>query len=142
MSLLNNLLNQAAFVNQKGGTHGAHIRFAVIFLFLPHAVSLHDGLVGIDEQREGQVVFESELLMGRHAVDAHADDLNITSFQLFLVVAQVAGLGGATRRVVFGIKVKGDFPTSVVMQADGVAILVLGGEVGGGLAGFGKHMKC
>src|SRR5437016_414340 len=72
------------------------------------AVSLGDFAVGISEQREVQVVFANEALMTVRIVEADADHLDIIFLEVAHGVTEAASFGGASRRLIFGIKIEQD----------------------------------
>jgi hypothetical protein len=53
----------AVLIDDEVAAHNAPIGFPIHRLFCPHAVSLGDGVLVVDQQREGQVVLGLELLV-------------------------------------------------------------------------------
>ena len=85
------------------------------------AVSLR----GIREDRERQAVLLRELLVRLDVVDADAEDLRVGVAEGEDVVAELAGLGRAARRLVLGIEVQRDPLAAIVLQLVPFAVLVL-----------------
>ena len=137
--LLNDVGDDAFFVDDEGGAGGAHVSTAVHRLLLPHAVGFVDGLVFVGQQREGQFVLVGKLVVRLHGVAADADHFVTGLLQFRIVVAQVTGLGRAAGSIILGVEVEHYFLALEVGKAHGFAPLVEGGKVGGGIAGTEVH---
>ena len=88
--------------------HDAHVGAAVVRLLLPHAVLLRDLVVGVGQQRKGDVVFRGELRLARFVEDADAEDDRLARLETRQVVAKVAGFLRAAGRIVFGVEIQHD----------------------------------
>ncbi len=94
------------FINNVGGAEGAFGHFAVHLLLAPGFVGLEYGEVGVGDEVEGQLVLGDEPLVRGGGVSAYAQHFVTQGEETLVVVAQVAGLGGAARRAVLGVEVK------------------------------------
>ena len=132
---------------QRHGSVGSHhhgraddtgVDLAVILLLSPHAPGLHDGVVGVRQQREGQVVTVGELGLRGHGVGRDTDDGVAGGLELLHGVAEVAGLLGATRCAGLGIEVDDDALVRAgaqVVKSHGASVLVGQGELRGAVTG-------
>ena len=98
---------EAVGSDEEGGSLGAHVGFSVHALFDPDLVGLDDFLVFVGEEGEGELMFLDEFLVALCGVDADAEDDGL-AFEFGPVVAEGAGLGGATGCVVLGVEVEDD----------------------------------
>ena len=80
-------------------------------------------MVGIGQQFEVQAFLGAELLVRVHAVEAHAQHNRVFLGVLRLVHLKVVGFAGAAWGLIFGIEIKDDPLSTVVLQADGRAVL-------------------
>ena len=112
------------FVDDESSAESTHVLASVHALFTPNTKFLYQLLVSVGNKREGQVVLFDELLVRLFAVDTYTDYFITGLAQFIVVVAQVAGLGGAARCAVFGVEVENDFLSLVVAQADFLAFFV------------------
>jgi len=84
-----------------------HLFFAII------AVSAHHGRVGIGQQHNGQAEGVNEFVMGGQGIFTDAEYRHVEILQFAVQITEGAGLFGASRGVVFGIKVDNDrFPVA------------------------------
>ena len=138
-----NPLDDAFFVDDEGGAERAHVFPSVHAFLAPGPEGFCQPVVGVGDQREGQLVLFDELLVRLGVVDADADDFIARLLQLAVVVAQVAGLGRTARGHVLGVEIEYHFLPLVVAQPD-----FLSGFVGSQVVGSffsGIHMlvrKC
>ena len=124
------LFDDALFVDDEGGTDGAHGLFAIHGLLTPGAHGLEQGVVDISYQGEGQFVLFLELNVRGGRVFTNANDLIASLLQLLMMVAQTTGLSRAATGIVLGIEVKNQFPALEIAQTDLDAILVLTQNLG------------
>ena len=89
-------------------------------------------MVGVGEDRERQAVLLRELLVRLDVVDADAEDRRAGVAEREDVVAELAGLGRAARRLILGIEVQRDPLAAIILQLVPLAVLVLQLEVGRG----------
>src|SRR5579859_6087439 len=75
---------------------------------LPHAILIGDGVVGVGQEREGQVIFGLKLLVGLDGVRADAEDLGPVLVEQATQVTEGACLGGAAWRIVARVEVQDD----------------------------------
>ena len=73
---------------------------------------------------EGQLVLGYEALVACGAVAADAEHLVALGQEAVVVVAQVAGLGGAARRAVLGVEVEHQLLAGIIGQPDDIPVLV------------------
>ncbi len=123
--------DNALLVNDVSGAQRAFGHLAVHLLLAPGLVGLQYGEVGVGDEVEGQLVLGDEPLMRSGGVAAHAQHLVAQGEEPLVVVAQVAGFGGAARRAVFGIKIEHELLAGEVAQFHGVSILVNALEIRG-----------
>src|SRR5690625_4301212 len=105
----------------------------------PHAVLAEDLFLGIGDERKRQAVFLRECLVRLDIVGRDTDHHDAGVLKAAIIVAQAAGLFGATRRVIFGIEVERNLLTAVIRQRNGRTVLRLTGEIRCSSAGFGHH---
>ena len=135
-----NPLESSLFINQEGVSHHPHV-FASHELLQPIAlVEAGDGTgLRIGEQGERELVLVDEFVVGGRSVLADAQNADVVVFQLLPAIAKVAGLLGAAWGVVLGIEVQNNFLPAQGSQAEGIAVLIGKGEVGGGVADLQAH---
>ena len=121
----------AGLVDDVGLAEGAEGDFAVVFLFAPGFVGLQDDGVGVRDEGEGEGVLGDEALVGGLAVAADSDDGVALVEEALIVVAEVAGFGGAAGGAVLGVEVEDELASGEIGEADGPAVLVGTLEVGG-----------
>ena len=138
--LRDDVADAAVGVDDERRALGAQVRLAVHRLLHPHAVELADGVIGIGEQREVQVLLVVELLDLLDRIGRDADDLHAGGRVLGLAIADRAGLRRAARRVGLGVEVQDDRAAAQGRQADGLAVLVGQLEVRCGCA-WADHWK-
>ena len=121
----------ALLVDQVRHAVRPHVLAAVHALLAPGAVSVHDRLVRVGEEREGQRELVGELAVRLLVVDRDAEDRDLAALQLRPRVAEGAGLLRAAGRVVLRIEVQDDFLALEVGELDGLPVLVLRRERAG-----------
>ena len=119
-----NLFDGSFFVDDESGAESAHVFPSAHAFFAPHAECFHQFVGGVGNEREGELVFPDELLVGCFAVHAGPDDFVSGFFQVVVPVAQAACLVGAAGCVVFRVEVEGYFPSFVVAEADGFPVFI------------------
>ena len=87
------LLDDAVLVDHEGGAEGAHVLASVHALLAPHAHGLHQLLVGVGNQGEGQFVLVDKLAVRGGTVYTHANHFVAPGTELAVVVAQLLVLG-------------------------------------------------
>ena len=107
-------------------THGG---FSVHLLLTVDTESLHEFLVRVCDEREGQVIFCDELLVALCTLNAHADDGIAFCEHRLIVVPQVASLVGASRSRIARIDIEYELLALEVAQLHFVAILVKSQEL-------------
>ena len=65
-NLIYNFFNFAVRINEKSYPSGTHVFFAIHIFLNPHAVIIHNLLIGIGNKREGEGEFVLEFFMGGH----------------------------------------------------------------------------
>ena len=113
-----NPFDDAFFVDDEGGAERAHVFPSVHALLAPGTEGFRQPVLGVGNQREGQLVLFDELLVRLGVVDADTDDFIARLLQLAVVVAQVAGLGRTARGHVFGVEIEYHFLPFIVAQPD------------------------
>ncbi len=91
------------------------------------------------QEREGQIIFRGEGLMGDFVVEADTQDGDAFGEVLLVVVTEAARFFGAARCVVFGVEVEDDALSGEVGEFDGVAVGVFDSEVRGDRASGECH---
>ena len=95
-------------VDHEGGALGSHVLLPVHRFLHPDPVGPDDRLVGIAQEREGEIEFLDELGMGLLPIDAHTEEMGARFLDGIPGVADPAGLGGASRCIVLGIEIEND----------------------------------
>ena len=72
----------------------------------PGAEGLGEGVVGVAEEDEGEFVFGDELFVAFDAIGADAEHFYPCRFDTGDVITEIAGFGGATGGVVFGVEIE------------------------------------
>ena len=129
--LADSVNDNTLLINDVSSAKRAFCYLAVHFLLAPCLVGLQDGEVGVGDEVEGQFILGDEPLVRGGGIAAHAQYLIAHGDEPLVVVAQVAGLGGAARRAVFGVEVEYELLASEVAQFHSVSILVNALEIGG-----------
>ena len=124
------LLNDALLVNDKGGADGALSLLAVHHLLAPSTHGLHQGLIHIGNQGEGQSVLLLELLVRGSRVLADANNLEALSLKLAIVVAQAASLSRTAAGIVLGIEVQHQLTSFVITQTNVSSLFVFAQNLG------------
>ena len=120
-----NFADHSRLVNDERAPHDPHERPAIEFFFLPDAVLVHHLLIDIADQGKRQIIFFDEFLMSCSGVDTDAEDFRV--FELFGMIAKIAGFGGATGGHVFGIEIKDDVLLALEgAQFDFIPVLISG----------------
>ena len=112
------------FVDAEGRTVGAVVLASHEFLESPDSIQILQCMVLIHQQIEGQFEFVDELPVGCGMVDADPEDRDALFLEVGHAVPEVAGLVGATGRIVLGVEIQHDFLSEIVRKAMGLAILV------------------
>lgn len=121
----------AGLVDDVGLAEGAEGDFAVVLFLAPRFVGLEDDGVRIGDEGKGQGIPCDEPLVRGLAVAAYSHDGIALVEESLVVVAEVAGFGGAAGGAVLGVEVEDEFPAGEIGEADGPAVLVGALEVGG-----------
>src|ERR1043165_3388980 len=72
----------------------------------PNSVGLHDLLVLVGQQGEGEFEFPGKLVVGLHGIDADAENDRALFFELGVEIAERARLLGTAGRVILRIKIE------------------------------------
>ena len=134
--LLKNVLDLAVGADDESGPRHAHHFFAVHILFLHHTVEIANGLIGVGDEGEGQIVFIRKLLLRLHRVGGYAQNNGAGFSNLLERFAEPARFDGSAWRIGPRIKVKHDPLGLVVLQRDLVAVLVERSKVRGFIINF------
>jgi hypothetical protein len=115
--------------DEVGGALDAFDELAVHVLGLDEVVAVDELHVGVGEEivREVVLVFEFFLVFDGVAGDAEDDDAGLLEF--FEGVAEAAGFDGAAGGVGAGVEEEDDGGAFEVGEVDGLAVLILEGEV-------------
>ena len=100
-----------AFVDNKGGTHYTHFFFAILFLFLPHAIGFTQLAVGVRQQVNLQVELVDKGLMTLAAVFADTENHRVMGIKLLRQGGELVGFDGAAGSVIFGVEIQHDIFT-------------------------------
>ena len=127
--------------DEEGRADDPHELPAVEALLSPRAELLRDGVIRIDEQRERELVLRGELLVALLVVGGDPQHHRAALLEGGVLVAEVARLGGAARRVVLRVEVDDDVLPLEVAQLHGAAALVLQRERWSLLACLDRHRE-
>ena len=75
-------------------------------------------VVGIGQKFEIEAFFSAELLVGFDAVEAHSENNSIAFGVLRLIHLELVGFARSARSLIFGIEIKNDPFTTVVLETD------------------------
>mmetsp|Transcript_12848 Transcript_12848/g.30054 ORF Transcript_12848/g.30054 Transcript_12848/m.30054 type:complete len:257 (+) Transcript_12848:1446-2216(+) len=98
----------AGRADQEGRAFDALDLLAVHDLVLDHAEHVAELLFGVGNQLEGQFQGLLEFFMRGHVVARNAQHHGAGLHEILVAVAELHGLGGTTRRVVFRIEIQHD----------------------------------
>lgn len=121
---LDDVFDDAFLVDEEGGANGAEVLAAVHRFLCPDAHLLHQRVVGVGDEGEGQLVLCLELLVAGGAVHADAHYRVAPLAQFAVVVAQAACLGCAAGGVVLGVEVENEFLSTELTEADLLSVLI------------------
>ena len=117
----------------------AEEELAVERALAPGAVAVQNGVVRVGDEREREAEAARERLVALGRVRRQADDRDAGGVERLGVVAEVAGLYRAARRVVLGVDVERDRAPAEVCETDRLAGLGRALEVGREVAGLRHH---
>ena len=98
------------------------------------AIGVDDALVFIDEQRERQMVFLSEVSMSLDWIRADAENDSAFPFEFGIFIPESAGLFGAAGSGIFWIEVQDYVFAAKTGQRDNPAVMAGGGKIGSDIA--------
>src|SRR5205085_9127031 len=104
----------ALLVYEEGLAADAHVLLAHELLLAVDAVSVGDRVVGVGQEREGELVLVRELPVRALVVERDAEDFDPAPLELRERVAETASLLRAARRVVLRVEVEHDLPAAQV----------------------------
>lgn len=116
--------NQAIRANDECRALGAHVFFAIHAFLNPDTVGLDDAAGLVAEKWKGQLVLGNELRMACRRVDAHAINERALGEDRSVIVAQGAGLCGASGCVIFRVEIEDDDFATKAGEADGLGFSV------------------
>ena len=119
------VLDDAFFVNDEGGAKGPEVLTAIHRLLCPHAHLLHERMLRVGDEGEGQVVLRLELLVAGRAVHADAHDGIAFLAQFAVVVADATGLSRAAAGVVLRVEIEDELLSLELFEADFLSVLVV-----------------
>ena len=105
----------ALSVDHEGGAFNAHHFLPVHVLFFDHAEGVADFLIGIGEERVGEVVFLFELLLLGGSVGGDAENDGAGLLDLLECVAEPARFYGSTGGVGLGIEEQNHVLTAKIL---------------------------
>ena len=91
------LRHDARFIGDEGGAENAHIRAARHLLLAINAERLYQLQVGIGNQRERQLMLFDKLFVRFRILSAATYDGITLRKKALIIIAQAAGLAGASR---------------------------------------------
>ena len=100
-----NARDNALFIGDKRGAEHAHCGAAVHLLFSVHVEGFNEALLRVANEWEGELVFFDKLLVRFLVLNAASKHFVALRKETFVIVAQVAGLIGATRSRIARINV-------------------------------------
>ena len=104
--LVEDVIDFAVLIENKGCPLNAHELPAIQSLLLPHTIGLEHFLAFITQQRKIEVIFFGKFFVGFNGIAAHSNDL---SSKVMNPIAKGTGLFGASWCVILRIKVQHDF---------------------------------
>ena len=125
----------ALFVDHIGDAAGVFV-----FLGVAGAVGQADLVVRVAEEGEVEVELLGEVLVRRLGVETDAEDLRVFGFVLGLEVPEPGTLTRSAGCVGLRVEPEDDFLAAQIAQADGVAVVIGGLEIGSGFAGL-EHAR-
>ena len=129
-------------IDDIGRAFGAHVFFPIHGFFNPDSICLDDAPVGVGEKRKWKVEFRDEFLVRFYRVDADTEEGGTRALDQLPGIADTAGLGGASRSIILGVKIEDYRPALQIAEGEGSAVTVAAaygsrGEGGGFVANFG-----
>ncbi|SCU75720.1 hypothetical protein CNECB9_2480019 [Cupriavidus necator] len=131
--------HDALAVDDEGAALNAPVLLAIEFFHLDDIEQRAHGFVGVRDQLEGQLKLGLEVLVRADAVARDAEHLHAGFLEILILVAEVHGLRGATRRVVLRVEVQHHRLAAVVGKAEGGVAGHRRAEVGYGLVQTDGH---
>jgi hypothetical protein len=104
-----------------------HVRDAarvLVIVGITGAVGEADLVLGVAEQREGEVVFLGEAFVGGLIVEAGSEDLGVFRFVLRLEVPEPGTLARSTGGVGLRVKPEDDFAPAKIAETDAIAVVI------------------
>ena len=121
---LNQLHQYALLIKDEGLAQGAYTGLAAHLLLAPCTEGLQHLGTWVGEQWEGQLVFSDEVLVRLLTILAHTIHLITLCEKAFVVIAQIACLGGATWGAVFWIEIDDCLFAQELLMGHGIAVVV------------------
>jgi len=119
------VLDFAAGSDDKSGPGDTHYFLAVHIFFLDDAVGFGDFFIGIGEQGKRQLELILEFLLGFGCVGGDTEEDGTGFLNLFVGIAEGAGLDGASGRIRARIEVEHDYFAAQVFQREFLAVLIV-----------------
>src|SRR3989338_1922952 len=127
-------------INQKGDPFDPHIFPSHKFLFSPNVVGFYQFFLFVGQKGEGEGIFFYKFGVTLYRIDTDAKNLNIVFLKIFPCIANAAGLFGATRGVIFRIKIE-QHPFSAILRKGVLPAGLIGqGKIGGLFSNSSLHM--
>ncbi len=129
--LTDSINDNTLFINDISCAQRAFSHLAVHLFLTPSFVGFQDGQIGVGNKGEMQLVFlvEAEVRCGR--VTAYAHHGIPQCKETLVIIAQVAGFGGAARSAVFGIELKHQLLAGIVGEGNLLPVLVIALKIRG-----------
>ena len=125
-------------IDQVRRPYVAHELASVERFLLPHAVLLGHRMVFVGEQWKRDVELLREARLARFVENADTKHSRFRLLELRQVIAKVARLFSAARRVVLRIEIENDGPSGVIREPVGLPVLIVQGECRGFLSRFNQ----
>src|SRR5688572_28918953 len=113
--------HDAPRIDRESAALDAAYLSAIHVFHLDDAVELAHGLVGVGKELEGEFHLGLEAFVRLQAVARYAVNRASRFLEVGIEVAELLALGGATRRIVFGIKIEDEGSTLGAGQAERLA---------------------
>src|SRR5205814_4964570 len=115
-----NCRNTPVAINDERAALSAHVFFPIHAFLHPNAIRVNNFFVGIGQEGKGQLIFLDKLFVACWRINAHAEDFRART-QFAPGIAHATRLDGASRRIVFRIKIENDRGSAKIRDADFLA---------------------
>ena len=126
--------NYARFIDDEMTAGYSHITSPIHLFLTPHSVGISNRMIFVHQKSERQVILGTESSVALFTLRTDAKDQGSVGLEVRVTVAKPTGLLGTARRIVLRIEVQHYLLTTQVREADDLASIGSGSEIGCGLA--------